>query len=282
MTARIGMDPGMIRGLADQLDRMADDLANLVGRVSGGVNRLGGTWRGADFDQLAHTWHGRNAAAITAIVGEVRRMATTARQNAAEQEQASGVNGDIPSGWRLGEGGLNLDDARNFAMAATDLGITVVQLEQLGKQLGIPLREWEPGVLNHLDDATKLAKFGHALGVFGVAVDWAQVDIAAAHGEGISTIVGKSAIAALDSVGVAVPEVGLAIGAYQVGATIGTAIAGSPAGQHVQYEALNVGASYIHGDPYTDPQAADDLVKRYEGAGGFINAMHDSIAGLFH
>ncbi|MGN6609248.1 MAG: WXG100 family type VII secretion target [Jatrophihabitans sp.] len=278
MSARLGMDPGIVRGLADQLDRLGDDLTNLIGRVNGSVNRLGGTWHGNDFDQFAHTWHGRNAAAITRIVGELHQMATTARLNASEQEQASGV-GDVAS---LGPGreGFSADQAWSFGSAAAGVGITLVQLGRLSKETGIPLTQWEHGVLSHLDDGSKLAKLGKGLGVMGVAVDFGEFGLALHdHASGWS-LAGHGLNTGIDTVGVFVPEVALAKGAWDVGTTIGTAIANSPANQHVETHAVAVGASHIHGDPYTDPKAASDLVNRYKGVHGFFNAASDYFHAL--
>jgi WXG100 family type VII secretion target len=277
MTTRIGMDPGAVRGLADQLDHLGDDLTNLIGRVNGAVNRLGHTWHGEDFQQFAHTWHSRNAATITHVISELRQMATTAKQNAAEQEQASRPAGDA-SGWTAERIESTAIDGVGLGLTVGGLSITAVQLERLSHEIGVPLKDLKVGELGDLETVSKLANLGHYLSVVGAGVDVAKVGIDFHDGANPWGTLYDIAHAGIDVLAPDNPYVA----AWDVGTTIGTAIADSPAGQHVQYEALNVGASYIHGDPYTDPTAANDLVKRYNGAGGFFNAMHDSVAGMFH
>jgi WXG100 family type VII secretion target len=91
MAGRIGMDPGVVRNLAGQLDHVAQSLDALIGSVESIVNSVAGQWYGADASAFHDDWNGQHRPSLSALVQDVRTMAGAARTNATEQDQASQV-----------------------------------------------------------------------------------------------------------------------------------------------------------------------------------------------
>lgn len=98
MSNRLGMDAGLVRGYADQMDGLAEDLAAIASSVNGAVGRLSSVWLGADAQELAQRWQFRDRDGVAALEAHIRDLARSARLNAAEQDRASSATSSAGGG----------------------------------------------------------------------------------------------------------------------------------------------------------------------------------------
>lgn len=288
------MDGGIIRELASRMDRVAGQLDQLIGSVEGTVRNASATWFGADQERFYQDWNRSHRPLLMSLRADIQSLAMTARTNADQQDAASAA--EAPSTSR-GAGGAPLvtlgGEPVNFGLpdwigpllAAAGIGMTLTKLAELSAKYGISLAQWEPGVLNMLDDGGKLARSWGVVSLVGVATDGAGMVRDIIDGADPWKVGSDALGVAIDGVGVIFPEVGLAKGAWDVGYYIGDHyVAQIPAVQHAMNSldngALQVGARAVHGDIQTDPAAANRLVQRYSGVGGFFNWAHDSAVSL--
>lgn len=93
MTARIGMDAGVVRQAASAIDSTARDLDHVVGSVNGLVGEIAGNWFGEAATEFHENWVHRYRGALTALVAALHDYAHKARTNADAQDRASSMAG---------------------------------------------------------------------------------------------------------------------------------------------------------------------------------------------
>lgn len=90
MTVDHGMNPDEVRATAASLTTSADSLRALTQSLQHLVERA--TWVGRDADRFKHDWWPGHRARLVQIVEELSGFADSARNNAEDQERASGVD----------------------------------------------------------------------------------------------------------------------------------------------------------------------------------------------
>lgn len=112
--ATIGMDPSAVRALADEMDRVANQLHALIGAANGSVGRMHAGWLGADAEQLVTRWQRQSRPALETLAGHVHTMARTARTQAQQQDTASSAGGGSAAAFAgvgaSGAGGMGRSD----------------------------------------------------------------------------------------------------------------------------------------------------------------------------
>jgi uncharacterized protein YukE len=83
------MDVNAIQALAGQLDAEAQRLVGIIGSVESLVRRAGAEWHGPSSIQFAADWHNRYRPAMQRAHDSIAGLASSARNNAAEQVRAS-------------------------------------------------------------------------------------------------------------------------------------------------------------------------------------------------
>ena len=105
MSPKEGMDPQVVRDLAGHLDRQAEHLTSVIAKVNGVVANLEHVWRGHAATQFKGWWETQHRPHLTHVRDAVHGLATSARNNAAEQDRASSAGGG-GSRFRAGPIGL--------------------------------------------------------------------------------------------------------------------------------------------------------------------------------
>lgn len=84
-----GMDVDAIRGMATQLDNQANSINSVINAIEGIINQMGESWRGPDATQFQGWWEQQHRPALHAAEAAISGLATSARNNAAQQEATS-------------------------------------------------------------------------------------------------------------------------------------------------------------------------------------------------
>ncbi len=84
-----GMDTEAVRGLAQQLDGQASAINSVINSINGVVNQMETTWKGADATQFQGWWESQHRPALLAAEQAISGLATSARNNASQQDQTS-------------------------------------------------------------------------------------------------------------------------------------------------------------------------------------------------
>lgn len=87
----LGMDVDAIRALADRLDGEAQRIQHIIGVVDGIVRRSSADWHGSVAQRFASEWYGRFKPTLERAYDSVAGLASSARDNARDQDAASGV-----------------------------------------------------------------------------------------------------------------------------------------------------------------------------------------------
>jgi hypothetical protein len=95
-----GMNLAEVRHLADQLNRAAEQLRTSVSIVDGRVH--GSSWAGHDADQFKHSWWPGHRQLLLHAADSLQGLAASARNNADEQERASGASAHPSAGQGVG------------------------------------------------------------------------------------------------------------------------------------------------------------------------------------
>lgn len=98
MAAFVGMDPAAIRRMAATLGQLADQLDRSCEAIQRLVDDAIASWEGGDAYDFHTTWGGAHRSNLQQAVAAVRRMATSAEEDADEQETASSAAGVGPGG----------------------------------------------------------------------------------------------------------------------------------------------------------------------------------------
>lgn len=96
METRLGADPAALRRLATELDRAGDDLDGAAHAIRRAIESSG--WGGPDARRYRSQWDGSHRAALAHASTELSQAARHLRDQASEQERASGVDGSTTGG----------------------------------------------------------------------------------------------------------------------------------------------------------------------------------------
>lgn len=286
--AEIGMDSDAVRGVATQLATQAQQLNAVASLVDRLIDQLDAIWVGGDAAEFAGWWRGQHRPALTACVQSLDGLASSARNNASAQDGTSAGDGGAIAAV-LGV----LRNADPLGTAGDVLGW--ITTAELGRELFTALRSAHiTAPLSDLSPKTVWTMLGkgdgalndfkgldNKLGYVGLALGGVQVfqDFTSHASTGTKILDGSQE--ALDAVGMVVPEVGLAVGAFEAGAFIGTKISEIPAVHHqmdnYQNAVIAQGSKEVGGDVNTDSAAAQRLVDRYSGWSGPLHAVQDGL-----
>jgi hypothetical protein len=89
-----GADVEQLRALATALDRSSADIDSVRSRIDGMIGSS--PWRGPDADRFRDEWRERDAADLRRASEALSTQARRARDNARDQEQASGSDSGAP------------------------------------------------------------------------------------------------------------------------------------------------------------------------------------------
>jgi len=92
-----GMDVVAVRDIATKLDSEAAHLSGVIAAIDGAVTRLPGIWVGKDSSEFVGWWQHQHRPAIQKVHDSIAGLAVSARNNAADQEQASGGSSQGPA-----------------------------------------------------------------------------------------------------------------------------------------------------------------------------------------
>jgi uncharacterized protein YukE len=102
VVTKIGMDADAVRGLASKLDAQAAHIGSIIRTIDGTMSRLQQAWRGPDVQRHVGWWQQQHRPLLLEAQEAVAGLAQSARNNATEQDEASGATGGRPAGWAGG------------------------------------------------------------------------------------------------------------------------------------------------------------------------------------
>ncbi|MCU1498141.1 MAG: hypothetical protein JWM47_2094 [Acidimicrobiales bacterium] len=82
-----GMDIGQVRSLSQQMKSKADEIESIMSTLTSALS--GAQWVGPDRQKFEGEWTQQYCTALRNVAEGLRTAATTADQNATQQEQAS-------------------------------------------------------------------------------------------------------------------------------------------------------------------------------------------------
>jgi len=89
MGNQLGMDTTAVRQLAAELQRSAEQIEEIRGKLD---SQLSGVWwQGQDADQFRDAWAGTHTAALKSVAQALTEASTQATKNATDQEATSGA-----------------------------------------------------------------------------------------------------------------------------------------------------------------------------------------------
>lgn len=94
---RLGMNVDAIGTLATQLDGQAAAILQVMASVDGLVNKSQVEWRGVDAQQFTDWWRGKHRPTMQRVHDSIAGLAQSAKNNATEQQRASGVHAPSPA-----------------------------------------------------------------------------------------------------------------------------------------------------------------------------------------
>jgi WXG100 family type VII secretion target len=93
VSARMGMDAGLVRQSAAAIASNAADLDRVIGSVNGLVTEIAANWSGEAATEFHHSWTHRHHSELTRLVAALHDYARQASRNADAQDRASAVSG---------------------------------------------------------------------------------------------------------------------------------------------------------------------------------------------
>lgn len=84
-----GMDVDAVRSMAAQLDHQASAINSVINAIEGIIRQMAESWRGSDATQFQGWWEQQHRPALHAAEEAISGLATSARNNAAQQEATS-------------------------------------------------------------------------------------------------------------------------------------------------------------------------------------------------
>ena len=97
MNKTAGMDTDLVRAVAAKLDTQAQSLQNVIGTIDSLISQAINVWQGRDAHDFLGWWQNQHKPALSSAHGSLAGLAQSARNNATDQDGASGV-GLGPSG----------------------------------------------------------------------------------------------------------------------------------------------------------------------------------------
>ena len=83
----LGLDPAVVRQLAQQLNHAASEIQTLSGQLTSQLQ--GAPWTGPDREAFVNEWNSTHMNQLHMVVQALQNAAATANRNAADQEQVS-------------------------------------------------------------------------------------------------------------------------------------------------------------------------------------------------
>lgn len=143
MSARIGMDAGIVRQAAIVIDSRAADLDRVVGSVDGLVAEISHNWAGHAAAEFHESWVHQHRAALSALAGALHGYARTARANADAQDRTSAAESDGSGGAAFGSAGGNRGGwSALLGAAATAGGLGLHLMEHVPPDVGRYPKAW--------------------------------------------------------------------------------------------------------------------------------------------
>ena len=279
----IGADPDALERLASDFDRAAGTLEATANRVRVSVHA--NPWSGARATRFRNDWDQRHGPQLKRVATALRSASTHLRLQAQEQRRASSAGG-VASGRVGGAGGgegegarpwwLSLDphlgQGRLFNTLDILLGLDQVRIDNLLKDLkGTPMGDYLAKAASH-PFFRVVGKVAGGLGLLGVVNDLSAGFISGDSAQINAGFRGAFGTAA----GAFMPVLGVAAAAAELygSAMLPTTQAGF-AGTTDRALRNQFGDAY---DPaMLSTQQAEWLTRRYEGVGGFFNAVSDGV-----
>lgn len=294
----IGADPGQLDALARQLDHLAGLLDGRRVWLTGWIE-ADRFWRGGRANEFRHEWSHRFSPQISHAVGFLHEAVRELHDNANQQRVASGEQPhDYGAGGFLGklfgdvvhgvEGAAaqarqllhDATEALDVPMLVTGAGALLAQLG-LSRDLGSTFKGWKS---LGFDPQWRIGRgilgpASKALGWAGVGYDGMKIvdDVGQGKNPTGDVISGVIDVAATKNIYVAAGKTSYDVTTWFLTDT-------KPGREFVDANSssvVNVGAHQVHGDPYTDPRAAEQLAHRYDGMSGFGNYVHDEFFSIF-
>jgi WXG100 family type VII secretion target len=97
--AEIGMDPDAVRAVATKLDAQAQTLHGSIASIDHAVLHLQDAWVGPDAQAFHSWWMNQHKPALQRAHDSIAGLAQSARNNASEQDQASGGDAQPGTHW---------------------------------------------------------------------------------------------------------------------------------------------------------------------------------------
>ena len=284
MSQMIGADPDALDRLAADFDRGAGTLEATALRVRVSVHA--NPWAGARATRFRSDWDQRHGPQLKRTATILRTAAKQLRQQAAEQRRASSAGGVSGAGRAAGTSvqgrssgawPARLDAAVSVLMEALGVGrdfaeVMVDALDQRLMKTGLSAATRDLILDSRLATAlrisgTGLAVVGVAQGVFDVVAGNMSNDEARVWRGGLG--VGGVAVGLVNA------PLGIAVAAASA---YGDFMLATDAEEISAVEARTMRSRFGDGvtEPYT-PQQAEWLSERYDGAGGFLNAIGDQV-----
>ena len=86
-----GMDIDAVASLAGQLDTQANQIQSTIGAIDGIIANMEGSWKGADATEFQGWWQSQHRPHLAAAESAISGLAHSARNNVAQQQQASAL-----------------------------------------------------------------------------------------------------------------------------------------------------------------------------------------------
>jgi uncharacterized protein YukE len=87
MSQFLGMDIGEVRTLSTQLRSSADEIQNIINKITHQLSSV--QWVGPDASRFRDDWHGTHTQQLNTVKNALEQASQQARSNADQQEQAS-------------------------------------------------------------------------------------------------------------------------------------------------------------------------------------------------
>lgn len=271
-----GMNVEAVRRIGGDLAKQANALGNIRAAVDRLVDLSQQNWGGKDARDFAGWWRNQHRSQLESLKTLIEGLATSARNNADEQERASQGSGSAGSRSLVDGTASSPGSALGAAYDSFSGQVDVVSKTMDYATLGMVLKYGVEAV-DDLDQGTAWGPFTRGLGYLGVLTGGIETvqgvmtqDVGQAGGGlvdvGIATagIVGGTAAAP-----VVVP---LGVAKAFVDATI-------PYSDEAQNSLLNYQAERMYGRDTSalTPAQASQLTERYEGGWGVVNMISDKM-----
>ena len=267
----IGANPDQLDALAARMDGDAAALSSVRDSIQWSLSRT--DWPGSDGDQFRSDWAYRYAPALANAATMLRDAARVLRINADQQRYVSGAStghagpGGGPSGGASGPA----ENARTMRILA---GVDwLLETTQNLTYLGSLIENFEDVTvpLSRFAGAADVFRFG-PLDAAALGLSIGELGAELSRGELRWSTIWDVAwnAASLHPIG------GAITGAWDAGAAIGAGIANKLDDLGMQQGIIDHTINRLYGDDLSPTEAAE-FGTRYDGVGGFVNFVGDSV-----